>query len=295
VAKWKMPVVDVVFADRRTVGRQRSGEYGRRSGVVSTDSVMIAANENVARTRRLQELLAAKAKYTIDEVKEQQHDVTSWNAERIVPRLASLHADEAAVDAARRELVAWDRRVMPDSTAAALYVAWEDALWRSIAEKRVPAALVDEYLSHVPFDVSDVLTLSNAELLRALAAAVTRRAQNQSTGGGVVFQHPLALTQRAKRLFDVGPFSLGGYRDTVMSFSKTSRGDVGPSFRQILDVADWDRSVVTSAPGQSERTGSRHFSDLAKTWSTGEYIPLLFSDRAIQENAESTLVLKPKR
>src|SRR5262249_23899439 len=153
---------------------------------------------------------AAKTKYTIDEVKEQQHDVTSWNAGRLLPRLATLRADEADVEAARRDLVAWGRHVTPDSNAAAVYVAWEDALWRSFAETHVPATLVDEYLSHVPFDVSKVLMMSNAELLRTFAAVLTRRAAQNSSADGVVFQHPLALTQRAKRLFDVGPFSLGG-------------------------------------------------------------------------------------
>jgi len=79
-----------------------------------------------------------------------------------------------------------------------------------------------------------------------------------------------------------------------MSFSKTSKGDVGASFRQILDLADWDRSVATQAPGQSEWTRSPHFSDLAKMWAAGEYFPLSFSDRAIDANAESTLILQAR-
>ena len=79
-----------------------------------------------------------------------------------------------------------------------------------------------------------------------------------------------------------------------MAFSRTSNADVGASFRQIVDVGDWDRSVATSAPGQSEWTRSPHFDDLAKLWAADEYFQLAFSDRAIQQNAESTLVLRPK-
>jgi penicillin amidase len=109
-----------------------------------------------------------------------------------------------------------------------------------------------------------------------------------------MFQHPLGITKAARRRFDVGPFRPGGDADTVLSFSKTSSVDVGPSFRQILDVGDWDRSVATSAPGQSQWTRSPHFADLAKLWAAGEYFPLSFSDRAIQQNAESTLVLTPR-
>ena len=51
--------------------------------------------------------------------------------------------------------------------------------------------------------------------------------------------------------------------------------------------------MATSAPGQSEWTGSPHFADLAKLWAAGEYFPLSFSDRAVQENLESTLILEP--
>ena len=67
-----------------------------------------------------------------------------------------------------------------------------------------------------------------------------------------------------------------------------SNVDIGASFRQIADVADWDRSVATAAPGQAEQPRSP-LSDLAKLWAAGEYFPLSFSARAIQANAESTL------
>ena len=65
----------------------------------------------------------------------------------------------------------------------------------------------------------------------------------------------------------------------------------GASFSQIIDLADWDRSVVTNAPGQSGSPGSPHFADLAKLWAAGEYVPLMFSERAVQAGAETTLTL----
>ncbi len=70
--------------------------------------------------------------------------------------------------------------------------------------------------------------------------------------------------------------------------------EIGPSFRQILDVADWDHSLVTNAPGQSGSPASPHFADLAPTWAAGEYFPLVFSDEAVKANAEATLTLVPK-
>jgi len=53
-------------------------------------------------------------------------------------------------------------------------------------------------------------------------------------------------------------------------------------------------SLAVNAPGQSEFPSSAHFADLVKPWSEGEYVPLAFSDQAVQEHAESTLLLTPK-
>ena len=69
--------------------------------------------------------------------------------------------------------------------------------------------------------------------------------------------------------------------------------NIGASFSEIVDVSNWDRSVVTNAPGQSGSPRSAHFSDLAKPWAAGEYFPLVFSDAAVQANTESTLILQP--
>jgi penicillin amidase len=290
-----MPVVDVVYADRSLVGHQISGIYGQQSAS-SPEAVPIAANGSRPRLNRLRQLLAGSAKFTIDDVKRQQLDVASWNAGQLVTRIAGMRAADPHVEEIRRQLTGWDRRVTADSPAGVLYVLWERELRRRIAAERVPAALLDAFLARVPFDVSEALNASDAVLLGALSTA-GEQAPTAPDGGKSrpLFQHPLAITQAARRRFNVGPFSLGGYDSTVMSFSKRSSVDVGPSFRQIVDVGDWDRSVATNAPGQSEWTGSPHFADLAKLWASSEYFPLVFSDRAVQGNAESTLILQPRR
>ena len=66
---------------------------------------------------------------------------------------------------------------------------------------------------------------------------------------------------------------------------------MGASFSAIFDVADWDRSIATNAPGQSEYPDSPHFADLAGLWAAGEYFPLAFTEAAVNANAKSTLSL----
>src|SRR5262249_607280 len=267
---WKMPVVQAVYADADgKVGRQVAGlvpvrtggdgavpapgwtgTFGWRGwrvldglphagGEEAPHGVAIAANRNLARTNRLLEIFGGTRKFDVDDLKAVQHDTTSWTAAQLVPLLGRLRPGADDLDQARRRLLEWDKRVSADSSAAILYVFWEEALLRKLAERRVPPPLLDGYLARAHLDVT-ALTMPgrvwfdaepqkprDALLLDALTAAATRVKSlpgppAESTWGrlqAVTFKHPLALTESGRRLFDVGPFDRGGYADTVMSTS----------------------------------------------------------------------------
>jgi penicillin amidase len=67
----------------------------------------------------------------------------------------------------------------------------------------------------------------------------------------------------------------------------------GASYRQILDVSDWDRSVMTNVPGESGDPESPHYSDLIDQWASGRYHPMPFTRKAVEAAAEERLWLKP--
>jgi penicillin amidase len=67
----------------------------------------------------------------------------------------------------------------------------------------------------------------------------------------------------------------------------------GASFREIIDLADWDRSVATSTPGQSGQPGSPHYGDLLALWGSDQFFPLLFSRQAVERGTKHLLVLQP--
>jgi penicillin G amidase len=331
---WRMPAVDVVYADADGhVGRQAAGLVPVRSSwdgalpapawtgafewtgfrslaavrdATARGPIEIASNRNAARANRLRDVLSAGTALTADAFTALQHDTTSWNAQQLVPLLASLRAGREDVEDARRRIVEWDRRVAADSATATLYVYWEEALLRKLAERRLPAALVDGYVLRAHLDPAwltkparawfdgDLAERRDALLLDALAAAVDRAKAMPGALHVVTFKHPLSVTTAAKRLFDIGPFERGGYADTVMSTYSRGSADVGASFSEVLDVGAWDRSIVMNAPGQSGAPRSAHFSDLAKLWAAGEYFPLLFSDLLVEASAESTLVLEKR-
>jgi penicillin amidase len=69
----------------------------------------------------------------------------------------------------------------------------------------------------------------------------------------------------------------------------------GASYREIIDVNDWDRSVMTNVPGESGVPGDKHYDDLVGPWSKGEYHPMPFSRKAVEAATEERILLVPAK
>ena len=75
------------------------------------------------------------------------------------------------------------------------------------------------------------------------------------------------------------PGAAGGRRRTRRNNTRHDdkfRQVHGASYRQVFDLADWDRGLATSTPGQSGQPGSPHYGDLLPLWAEGEYFPLAY-------------------
>ncbi len=275
----------------------------------------IAAPGSEARRQRITESHADEAS-PLAAVRATLRDIVSWNASRLIPLLAPLRAADESVETARQRLVAWHRIVSSDSTDALLYVAWEHALLRRLATLRVPSMLLDEFVARadgvlVPaftnpsslwFD-GDPARTRDTVLLDSLSAAVDdvrRWSSGDATATWGTFQaaaftHPLAVSSRARRRYNVGPFALPGYDATLFATIRaTAEQTMGPALQVAFDVSGWDRSRAILPPGQAAAPDSPHFADLALLWSKGDDAPLPFSPEAVQAASESTLVLTPR-
>jgi penicillin amidase len=272
-----------------------------------------------ARISRIREVLGARNGFTVEDLARLQHDATPWNAEQLVPLLEPLRIRDADAEHARVLLLKWNRRLAQDSAAAAIYVEWEDMLRKGLAERHLDPVLATDYLRREADVLVPSLTkpseawfgahfaIARDELLEsALVAAVGALkpplgpdldAWSWGRLHSATFTHALApVSDAARKRFNVGPFPRAGYGDTVFSTSgpEYSQTD-GATFREVMDVADWDRSIGTSAPGQSGQPGSPHFDDLARLWAAEQYFPYSFSPAQVEKNAEATLVLTPRR
>ena len=115
----------------------------------------------------------------------------------------------------------------------------------------------------------------------------------------IEFQHSMAIKKPLDKVFNIGPFQIGGDTDTVhqTAFNPSSPYHATswcPSNRIIMDVGNWDACIGISPPGQSGILGSDHYSDMADLWLKGEYVPLYWSREKVEENKVLTLNIRPK-
>jgi penicillin amidase len=111
----------------------------------------------------------------------------------------------------------------------------------------------------------------------------------------VRFRHALDQQPGAKTLFDLGPLARPGdeYTPNATGTSDSWEQVSGASYRQIIDLSNWDRSWVVNTPGQSGQPGSPHYSDLLPLWDAGRYFPLLYSKKAVEGETTNRLTLEP--
>ncbi len=115
----------------------------------------------------------------------------------------------------------------------------------------------------------------------------------------MTYSHPLGMIKPLDRIFNRGPYPLGGDIDTVnMGASLPNQPETVvtvPSYRQIVNLADLKASLSGHAPGQSGHPASKHYADFIKPWLNVEHHPQLFERSMIEENAEGTMRMMPEK
>jgi penicillin amidase len=270
------------------------------------------------RFQRLNELLGGKDKWNLAEFGPLQQDSTSVAARELVKLLSPGRVDEKQEPAAKL-LRDWSGGLSVDSPAGSLYALWQRELQTMLFKTQVP----DEHMkimqslagtqaanaavaSADPRWFGDNATRERDDLVNESFAAAVQKwqalpAEQQKRWGAlhqVTFRHSAAgLGPAAAKLFNIGPFERPGDVNTPNNTRSDDNFQQihGASYRQLFDLADWDRGLATSAPGQSGQWGSPHYNDLAPLWAKGEYFPLAYSRAKVDEVTKQTLLLKPNR
>jgi penicillin amidase len=244
------------------------------------------------RFERIREMMSEKPKYSVADFEQMQADVMSLAARRFQRILGKWKPSDQAADVVG-ELLRWDARLMVDSRPAAIYEAWISQL---------PKALFGDALG-ARVDLGTLLKtleteLNSAALAESLASALAELAERLGPDRArwswgrlhqVRFRHTIN-----DRSFHRGPVPRPGDAHTVNAtggadFAQTS----GASYRQILDLSDWDKSMMTNVPGESGDPSSPHYDDLLAAWARGEYHPMPYSRKAVEAATVERIVLEP--
>jgi penicillin amidase len=273
------------------------------------------------RAKRITEVLTQAAtsghKLTREDMERLQGDLTSLPARQLVHLLSVAAANKA--DPSTSLLLNWNEVLDRDSPAAALYELWQieienqmlhqlapEKAWKAL-EGRVPLTVVLNNVEHPTEEtfgpqpqaardrlLTDTLKIATDKLKTLQGPDFSSWSWGRLHT--VTFHHPLELFPNAKPLLDIGPLPRPGDSYTVNNtnyvgkkFDQVS----GPSYREILDVGNWDESVVANVPGESGQPGSSHYSDLVPLWDQTRYFPMLYSKAAVEKQAEDRLMLEP--
>lgn len=223
------------------------------------------------RYNRLAEVLSKGSNFTVDDFKRLQHDALSASAVRDLPLFRGWSASRPELESARQLLAFWNGVYLRESAAAALYSHVSDAL--GPARAAAP-------------DAAQRQTLLERALAQGLDSLRVQQGSDPAQwrwGRSNRSEFPHSLV----RAYDLPAVERSGGAGTVAA--------VGATYREIIDFADFNRSVATNAPGQSGQPGSPYYSNLAKAWADQQYFPLLYDRAAIENQARHRLKLTPAR
>ncbi len=243
------------------------------------------------RFRRIEDALSIQKKWDRIDFEKLQQDVVSLPARRFQAIVRQWELPEGSpYRAAVKQVLDWDAQLRMDSVPALIYELW-------IA--KLPVALFGPGLG-ARVNLETTLTTLEKEfrpeaLAQSLQEAMTQLNQKIPPGERqwgrlhqIVFRHPAGNPK-----WDRGPFSRPGDANTVnatsgVRFQQTN----GASYRQIIDLSDWDRSIMTNVPGEVGDPTSPHYDDLLEQWAQGQYHPMPFTRKAVESATTERFRLK---
>ncbi len=300
--------------------------YDPPSGIIATANARITGRDYPFhlthawsapyRQKRINELLAAKSKITIEDFRMVLGDTYAIGGStfaRAVGKALEKETD-AQIKAAAALLAQWDGKVVPDSRAALLVHEWRDAFSNRIFKSALGEELFKQYrwtnrhalLDRIvtewpqrwlPKDAANWQAVLKDTLAETRAALVKRLGEDETKwtfGNGVQVKlaHPLASAPLVGNQFKIAPFGqigngyAGGVGPTV---------NVGPavSMRLIADPSNWDNSQHGIPAGQSGDPKSSFYTDQLKDWQQVTPRVFPFSKEAVSKAAQRTITLAP--
>lgn len=277
------------------------------------------------RARRLVDLLQADDTVSPLDMQAIQRDSSPLYAQELLHYFLALQPEENRLAQALDLLRSWDGRAVRDSGGAALFealrwnlvdVIFEDELSEQLltnarGELQIAAARLLDDPEAAWFDDTRTEEVEGSD--QALRAALVRAVdqltellgkdmarwrwgdlhaatfKNQSLGQSGIW--PI------ERIFNRGPVevdgSIGTLNNTAYDLGVDYAVETVPSYRQIIDLQDFSRSLSIHTTGQSGHAYHPHYDDMIDAWRNFQYHPMLWTRSQVEAAAEAHLRMIP--
>ncbi len=244
------------------------------------------------RAERITQLLTAKAKLTVDDVKATQLDTVSLVWRDLKPYLLAARPDGDLSTRALDVLKNWDGNERADTVPPLIFEAWLMQLQMLAQDELGNTGHVNSLAVLNALKSGSQLCAVNAQgdcaawLTRSLKAAVTDLSARLGADPAQWVYGKLHQVANDHQAFG-GVKAIGwlfnrhaptsGGTDTV----DVARPDPGsylqthaPSYRQIVDFSDLNKSLFVGTLGQGGNPIGPHYADQLRMWKEGDYIPM---------------------
>jgi acyl-homoserine-lactone acylase len=244
-------------------------------------------------------VLQGKKDFTLDSLLAAAYDSYLPAFEPLIPalvqawdRTAETSPLKAKVAGQIALLRAWDFRWSESSVATSLAVFWAEEMGRRVAgDARKAGVAADTYIA---------TSASPDQLLDALSAVSDKFAADfgsWKTPWGEINRFQRLTGDIVQPFTDAGPSipvgfasarwgSLASFGARSYNGSKKIYGTSGNSFVAVVEFGDQVRARAVSAGGESGDPSSRHFSDQAKRYATGDLRPVYFYRQQLEGHIE---------
>jgi penicillin G amidase len=262
-----------------------------------------------------------------------QMDLVCPPARQVIRLLSSMHCASTVAETARSRLAEWDAVMDPHRVEPTIYEAFMARLaehslsplcgkaWRILAGVdlahpvfQYPGNLVgrltpslierweggDDGLFEGATTWAEVVNRSLDDAMTDLRTRFGRRSGRLRWGRvhQVELVHAFGKRRGLGLFFNAHSIRVGGNTDTVLATSQVPGEPFetrlsAPTWRQVLDVGNWDACGGIHFPGQSGQPGSRHYRDLSRRWRSNRQFPLYWSGALLRRHARDRLTVFP--
>ena len=248
------------------------------------------------RGRRLNALLSADKKFSIDELRKMQYDSYGLDAEEYTPVIRSVMQESAMSESEKviyNSILGWDFNYEKTSVPAMYFRAWMEQMKKQtwdelyVKEKNNPFALphlwrtiklLQEEPNSIHFDKADTPQKEDGKdiLLMSFKAGIADVESEKAKRNDQNLDYGKFIDCRIEHIARIPGFGEKIYTSGNENAVNATRGNKGPSWRMVVEMGDEPRAYIVYPGGESGNPGSLCYNQFVERWENGNHYEAVY-------------------